>query len=217
MVKLNLLMRHAMATTDWFRNTSWSPEIEANFLQKLGRAREKAQYLRIQAFHLEESHPTVALDLLEQYFHLGDDLHMAQAYVQRARALTALGRIEDALLSYDAAIERERQYPQVKTTALLDYVGLIVKAKIDQMFSPALKLLDEHGDSWVFPVERYRADGARALLLEHFGRHKEAQVAATSAMTAASETHSGFRYHQDLGLVPASEDAFWIRVKTLAK
>jgi tetratricopeptide (TPR) repeat protein len=210
-------MRLAMAATDWFRNTSWNPEIEANFFQKLGRARNKSQYLRIQAAYLQDSHPTVALDLLEQYFHLGDAFDMALAYDQQARTLTALGRTEEALLSYEAALERQRQHPLVGSNALLGYVGLIVEAKIDRMFDRALKLLDEHGNTWVFPVERYRANGARALLLDHFGRHKEAQVAATSAMTAAAETESGFQYHQDVGLVPASEDTFRIRVTALAK
>ncbi|MFM9848084.1 MAG: hypothetical protein ACKVP3_13095 [Hyphomicrobiaceae bacterium] len=46
-----------MGRDDWFRNTSWDADIEAAFFKKLSRARDKAQYLRIQASHLASSQP----------------------------------------------------------------------------------------------------------------------------------------------------------------
>jgi hypothetical protein len=42
--------------TDWFRKTSWSETDQADFFARLKRSRgasNKAQYLRIQASHLE--------------------------------------------------------------------------------------------------------------------------------------------------------------------
>lgn len=206
-----------MAQKDWFRNTTWNAEVEADFQQRLRRARDKSQYLRIQASYLAESHPTVALGLLEQYFSLGDHFDVAQAYVDTARALMALGNIEGALSSYEAALERERKLPSLKTSAYLDFACLVVEAQIEPMYARALEVLDTHRDRPMFPVDRYRADGARALLLHHFGRKQEAQSAARLAMAAAQQTQSGFRYHKHVGLVRDADDGFGKQVAALAE
>jgi hypothetical protein len=75
---------------DWFRNTSWDPEIENAFFKKLARARDKCQYLRVQASTLSSRSPDVALRLLDQYFSLGEHFDIAQAYVDRATAFLRL-------------------------------------------------------------------------------------------------------------------------------
>jgi len=43
-----------MGRHDWYRNTDWDEEIKDAFFTKLGRARDKSQYLRIQACTLAE-------------------------------------------------------------------------------------------------------------------------------------------------------------------
>lgn len=70
-----------MGRHDWYRNTTWDSQVETAFAERLRRARDKGQYLRIQACVLAKSHPDVALRLLDQYFVLGDDWDAAQAYV----------------------------------------------------------------------------------------------------------------------------------------
>jgi len=205
-----------MARDDWCRNTTWNAAIEADFQQRLRRARDKSQRLRIQASYLTESHPTVALGLLEQYFTLGDHFDTAQAHVDKARAMIALGDVDGALSSYEAALERERQFPSLETQAYLDFPCLVVEAEIVPMYARALDTLQAYQDRPMFPVERYRAHGARALLLHHFGRKQEAKAEAALAMAATHEAQSGFRYHQHIGLVRGTNDGFAKRVAALA-
>ena len=57
-----------MSRDDWFRNQKWDAATEAHFNEKLRRARDKAQPLRIQAYHLQNTDPKAALALLDRYF-----------------------------------------------------------------------------------------------------------------------------------------------------
>jgi hypothetical protein len=81
---------------EWFRNTPWDATIAAHFEEKLRNARREQ---RIQASVLAETHPESALELLDRYFDLPDDVDHAQAHVDRATALIARGRIDEALAS----------------------------------------------------------------------------------------------------------------------
>ena len=68
-----------MARDDWFRNENWNPAIEGAFFAKLRRARDKSQYLRIQACTLARKEPLV-LRLLNEYFTQANQFDRAQAF-----------------------------------------------------------------------------------------------------------------------------------------
>jgi tetratricopeptide (TPR) repeat protein len=206
-----------VARHDWCRNSSWNADIESDFRQRLRRARDKSQYLRIQASHLAESHPQVALSLLDQYFALGDHFDKAQAYVDRARAFVALDDLDAAISSYEAALTREREFPHFKTYAYLDYACLVTNVRATRLYVRAMEVLDAHRERLVFPVDRYLANGARAILLQELGRADEARIFADRAMAAAREVESGFRYHKHVGLVKGTADEFGRRVAALGK
>ncbi len=55
---------------------------------------------------------------------MGDHFDLAQAQVNKAQALTALGEIGAALSAYSEALEREPNFPNYKTNAYLDFVLL---------------------------------------------------------------------------------------------
>jgi tetratricopeptide (TPR) repeat protein len=189
----------------WFRNKEWSDEIAEAFRQRLARARRKAQYLRIQALYLIECHPEAALDLLEQYFKTGDEFDVNLALLHKGAALTNLGDITGAVAAYEEALAWETSRYSQKTQAYLDYPSLIVSRGLDHLYARAMQILQEHEDRPVFPVEHFRAAALRAVLLERFGQPDAARAFARAALAAAAEQKSGFRYHQNLGLVSAAD------------
>lgn len=191
-----------MSRDDWFRNTTWNESLEKAFEAKLRRARSKSQYLRIQASHLRETHPIVALRLLERYFGLGDKFDWAQAYCDQANAFLCLGRIDDAIASYKKALAREAEYPNVKTQAYIDLPFVIVTRSVRARFDEAEQLLRDHQSRLTFPVDRFMWHAALALIAKNRGNSASASEHASRALVEASHQESGFRYHPTIGLVP---------------
>jgi tetratricopeptide (TPR) repeat protein len=188
-------------TTDWFRNTAWNESVERAFDEKLRRARRKGQYLRIQACTLARSHPEVALKLLDRYFDLPDDSDYAQAHVDRATALLALGRVNDAIKSYEAALAREAVFPNLQTQAYLDLPYLIATREIRERYERALQLSQAYEARLMFPVDHFRWHAARALIAADSGEPGVARVHAERALEEAARERSRFRYHPSVGLV----------------
>ena len=186
--------------SEWFRNRDWNEAIAAAFDHKLKRARDKKQYLRIQACTLARSHPRIALELLDRYFSLGDHFDHAQAHVDRATAHLALGDMESAIHSYEAAVERELAFPNLRTGASLDLPYLIAVNGIVGRFEQAMEMLSGSEDGLMFPVDRFKHHAARALILAR-GDLVAARIEAKAALEAAALAHSGFRYHPTVGLV----------------
>jgi tetratricopeptide (TPR) repeat protein len=194
-------------SADWFRNTTWDDAIERAFDEKLCRARRKEQYLRIQACTLAQSHPEVALKLLDRYFELDDDFDHAQAHVDRAKALLALGRVEEALAAYEAALAREAVFPNLQTQAYLDLPYIVATRRVRERYGRALELLGRHESRLMFPVDHFRWHAAHALIAASTGEAGSVGNHARRALGAASRDHSGFRYHPSVGLVTPQYEA----------
>jgi tetratricopeptide (TPR) repeat protein len=205
-----------VAHEDWFRNAEWSSDIEAAFFAKLKRARDKSQYLRVQACTLAAAHPRIALRLLDQYFAMGDHFDAAQAHVDRATAFLSLGQVEDALASYEAALTVEAKRPNYQTQASLDLPFVIACQGIVARYEQALDLLDRHQPRLSFPVEYFRWHTSRALISGAVGITAEAKAQARLALAAAEKDHSGFRYHPSVGLVGDSYQQIRQRLASLA-
>jgi tetratricopeptide (TPR) repeat protein len=205
-----------VAHDDWFRNAEWNSDIEAAFFAKLKRARDKSQYLRVQACTLASTHPRIALRLLDQYFALGDNFDAAQAHVDRATAFLSLGQVEDALASYEAALSVEAKKPNYQTQASLDLPFVIACQGIVARYEQALDLLDRHQPKLSFPVEYFRWHTSRALISGAVGVTAEAKAQARLALAAAEKDHSGFRYHPSVGLVGESYQQIRQRLASLA-
>ncbi len=90
--------------------------------------------------------------LLDRYFALKDDFDHAQAYVDRATALLALGRVEEAIESYTAALAREAVFPNLQTQAYLELPYLIATRGLRQKYDDAMEILEKYRARLTSPV-----------------------------------------------------------------
>jgi tetratricopeptide (TPR) repeat protein len=191
-----------MSLDDWFRNKRWDGEIAAQFEAKLKKARRKGQYLRIQACTLAKSEPSVALDLLDRYFAQQDErFDDAQAHVDRATALIALDRIDEALDSYENALRVEAKFPNVLTQAYIDLPYTVSVRGLRSRYSRALEILKEHRGRLMFPVDHFKWNAAQAIIAAAAGNRERARELAITALEFAAKDTSCFRYHPNIGLV----------------
>jgi tetratricopeptide (TPR) repeat protein len=212
---VDLELSCTVMSVDWYRNTTWNDSVERVFNEKLDRARRKEQYLRIQACTLARSHPEVALRLLDRYFALKDDFDHAQAFVDRATAFVTLGRIDEAIDSYNSALAREAEFPNLLTQAHLDLPYLIAVRGIRTQYDHAIRLLEKHRSRLMFPVDQFRWHAALALIAADVGQTALAKREAADAVSAAAVDHSGFRYHPTVGLVTEKYDELMQKLSSI--
>ena len=138
-----------MGRSDWYRNVEWNSQIEAHFFAKLDRARDQAQYLKLQAGILANRQPRVAIRLLDHYFALksrsGNEkasFHArffdAAAYTHQAEAHLALGEEQLAIEALERAIAREAEFPKLRTGAGLTLAFLIATRHRRELYGQGL-------------------------------------------------------------------------------
>lgn len=175
-----------MSRDGWFRNVAWDDCIALEFEKKLGRARLKSQYLRIQACTLAPFRPEVALELLNRYFALGTAFDHAQAQCDRAVALTSLNRLDDAVQAYEAALARETGFPNFKTNAFVDLPFLIATRRLSKYYSRALELLELRETGMEFPITKFKRHASSSLIYANQGKLALAGTEARVALKVSN-------------------------------
>ena len=211
---------------DWFRKTSWDEADQADFFAHLKRSRgadNKAQYLRIQAWHLEETGSAIliraALPLLDKILsEFPNTFELAMVYKQKASCLAWLGCAQEAIEFYRLALDTERKNPKMGTRAWIEFGLFVCENNLTALFDEVIKVLDEKkSDSFLFAVDIYQSSGIRAIIAAHRGNYSIARNFAKTALAAAAETKSGFRYHPTVGLVQDKETSFFKSVSVIAE
>lgn len=185
-----------MSSDDWYRNKNWNATIEEHFYSKLNRARtQRDQYLVIQALTLADNHPEVSLRLVNEYFESRkDQFDDVRALLAKANAYRTLNDLDGCISAFKEVLGREREFPNHQTGVYLDYPYLVATQKIENEYPNALDVLNEHVDRLTFPLDHYKWHASKALINND---GSEAQ----KALEAAKVKKSGFRFHQDVGLV----------------
>lgn len=195
-----------MSADAWFRNTSWSVSIAAIFERKLSRARNKSQYLRIQACTLADSHPQVALALLQRYFALGDPFDYAQAHCDSARAHVALGEMDQAVAAYEAALAREATFPNLQTQAYVELPYLVATRGLAAHYPRARQVLESFRERLTSPLDHFKWHAACALINAAEAALALAGSEARTALNYARAANSGFSRHPTIGLVDTAHE-----------
>lgn len=200
-----------MEREDWYRRTTWSQDVKDAFHERLGGSGgsyQKAQCARIQASYLENTGDPhlveAALELLDLVLaEWPEPSELASRYSQKASCFKRLGNIDSAVTNFRRAIEAEVKSPNFGATARIEFMWFIAINKLVSLYPEALSLQAPSSDGPQFPIDDFRAYGAKALMFEAQGERANAARSAQHALEAASHKESGFRYHTDLGLVGA--------------
>ena len=132
---------------------------------------------------------------------------MASAFLNQAEAHLTLGELEEAVRSLEKALQRERDFPNVKTQAWSYFALLVAERKLVHLYDKSLQVLKEHPlSSLSFTDDGFLWNAAFALIAHATGQAKYASEAAANALEFAALTRSRFRYHPDFGLVGVRYD-----------
>jgi tetratricopeptide (TPR) repeat protein len=212
-----------MGRHDWYRNTTWTPEVQAAFRSRLDRSRgrfKKAQYLRIQALYLAEAallEPAIQLlnELLGEY---PEPSQLSSAMMQRAQCFYRMSQIPKAIDDYRRALQAERDRPIVKTDAWLKFAWMIASERMAELYDEALAVLAEFSSplALLFPLQRFQYNATRALIVESKGDRTSAQSFAAAALKDAATEHSGFSRHPTLGIARDPDEHVLQRLKAIA-
>jgi tetratricopeptide (TPR) repeat protein len=145
-------------------------------------------------------------------------IQLAQAHAQKADSLAKLGQTEGAISEYRAALEAERDFPNVRTQAWLDFGWFVLEKQLADFYDEASQVLQEFRDEagLKFPAIEYRYSAIQALLAAAHGEKAMAREFAKQALAEAAKDNSGLRYHPKVGLVGTERGTFENRLRTLA-
>ncbi len=199
---------------DWYRNETWSQDIEDAFLYKLGRSRSsKDQHLSIQISYLDSQFPKEALRLAELFHEICGDVvgfSLQRVLLAEATAHMALMQRESALQKMYAHHNASLQGSPADQMALPYFVAV---QGFTAEFEAAVRLLDEiKFDGFFLVKEQFRWRSANAVIRFKLGQCDLAREYASKALLVLDAEHSGIERHPTVGLVDTVAEAPMIKL-----
>lgn len=193
--------------TDWYRRKTWTKTDEEEYFAKLGRTRKdgRAQYLRVQAIELIETKDknlfSVAETLLNKILTDYPDNR-----IEKSQTYNSLGEIyklredyETALDYFQKSLDFEKEFPNVITTAYLNFSETVVLAKKTELYDKVENLLTEkiNEDTLKFPVQNYIMYSVMTVISEYKGDLEQSKIYADLAgNNATKQTNSLWNPHK---------------------
>lgn len=177
--------------TDWYRRKTWTKTDEEEYFAKLGRARKdgRAQYLRVQALELIETKDNNLLSVAETLLNkiLTD---YPDNRIEKSQTNNSLGEIYKLREDYETAIEYfqksldfEKEFPNVITSAYLNFSETVVRAEKTELYDKVENLLTEkiNKDTLKFPVQNYIMYSVMTVISEYKNDLGQAKIYADLA------------------------------------
>jgi tetratricopeptide (TPR) repeat protein len=189
---------------EWYRNEDWSKEKKEAFFEKLKKSRDKVQYLKIQAGHLEKRFPNEALELLMEALKINsNNIFLTQIYGQMAECFCSMGNRDEAIAYYRKSIGAQGQRPSVRTDSYLGFARCVINWERSDLFEEALNYLNQREQDPTFPVQIFEYHLYLTQLYLKLEKIDKAEEHAKATVANMAATKSGFRYHPGIGLVTA--------------
>jgi lipopolysaccharide biosynthesis regulator YciM len=194
---------------EWYRNKTWSKDIEEMFFNKLNRARKdgRDQYLKIQAIELIETQEDLLLDIAETLLNKML-LEYPEDNFEKSSALKSLGDIyklkadpQKAMEYYRRSVDFEDIYPRVLTQSYLEYAELVVIHKKVDHYPFIEDLLLKRSIGSIFSIEKYKVYTILTVLNLYKKDTEKAKQFQILADENANAQTSGLRYHKYLGVL----------------
>lgn len=187
--------------TDWYRRKTWTKTDEEEYFDKLGRARKdgRAQFLSVQAIELIETKDKKLLSVAETLLNkiLTD---YPDNRIEKSQTFNLLGEIyklredyETAIGYFQKSLDFEKEFPNVITTAYLNFSETVVQAEKTELYDKVEKLLIEEisKDTLKFPVQDYIMYSVMIVIAEYKGDLEQAKNYADLAeKNATTQTNS---------------------------
>jgi hypothetical protein len=194
---------------NWFDSPDWSADAQAEFEEKLGRARKKGEYLRAKGAALVRAGDpgrrlagrALLLRLVRDY---PDTLTIAWAHEFLGDAYSEDEMYEEAEAHYREALAAYDRTPGVGGHARVRLADLISVTRQREKYAEAEALLDAYDP--LFKIDHFRVFTVRARLASEAGDPEEAASYASAALQLAADKNPQLPRHPDVGHVKTNEE-----------
>jgi hypothetical protein len=207
-----------MGREDWYRNKEWNDAIEAEFRDRLSRARDRGQYLSIQGSALTGSADQclvlVGLGLIDEALvEFEDDRGFMKrtAYLEKVRALAKLGREAEIL-----PVLRAAQQLGPSSDTANDFLHFVVTRKLREHYVEARRLATDAIVSEIIPSNIFEYNCKVAMIADELGDEEAARNHALWALDAFDERRSPFWRLPEFGLVQSVAVDRFLEIERIA-